>query len=134
MNNLRFSTALHILVLLDYYNEEWLSSDLIALSVGVNPTVVRREIGALRDAGFIDCRRGKVGGYKLKMSASSILLSDIYRTVNPKIMGKYNETSPRCPVGMQMNAQLETVFNVIDDSINSELKNQTLRSFRSSFS
>lgn len=133
MNNLRFSTALHILVLLDYFHEEWLSSDTIALSIGVNPAVVRKETATLREAGFIECKRGKVGGYRLKKDASSILLSEIYRAVHPSNRGKYNETNPKCPVGLQMNDHLEQVFTTIESSISSELSNQTLRSFRESF-
>ncbi len=134
MNNLRFSTALHILVLLDYFDTDWLSSDLIAGSIGVNPVIVRKEIGTLRDAGLIDCKRGKVGGYRLKKNASSILLSEIYRAVHPKNMGKYNDTNPKCPVGMQMNAHLEDVFNSVESGITAQLESQTLRSFRESFS
>lgn len=133
MNNLRFSTALHILVLLDYFNDEWLSSDVIAGSIGVNPVVVRKEIGTLRDAGFIACKRGKVGGYQLSKNAREILLSDIYRAVTPLNRGKYNETNPKCPIGLQMNTHLEQVFNTIESSISEELANQTLRSFRESF-
>lgn len=130
MNNLRFSTAVHILVLLDFFKDELISSDFISKSIGVNAVIVRKEIISLREAGFIDCKRGKIGGYKLKKDANSILLSDIYRAVNPKNIGKYNDPNPKCPVGVKINDSLENIFSKIEASIYASLSDTTLRSFK----
>ena len=40
LNNLRFATAIHILVLLEKNPEVWMSSEYIAGSINVNPVVV----------------------------------------------------------------------------------------------
>lgn len=44
LNNLRFATAIHILILLEKNPEVWMSSEYIAGSINVNPVVVRKEI------------------------------------------------------------------------------------------
>ena len=76
MNNLRFATALHILVLADKFKNEIITSDFIAGSINVNPVVVRREIKFLKEAGFIDSKKGKEGETKVNIS-SSVSFSEI---------------------------------------------------------
>jgi Predicted transcriptional regulator len=59
MNNTRFATAVHIMTLLAKFSQEWLTSEFIAGSINVNPVIVRKEIGVLKEAGLIISRQGK---------------------------------------------------------------------------
>ena len=134
MNNLRFATALHILVLADKFKNEIITSDFIAGSINVNPVVVRREIKFLKEAGFIDSKKGKEGGCFLIKNASDILLGDVYKLVNQEnVFGKMNHTNPECPIGKAMNQNLETFFRNTENQLIKTLNNQTLRQFSDQF-
>jgi|SRR5690606_33108390 len=135
MNNLRFSTAVHILVLLDKNRGELLTSDFIAGSINVNPVVVRRELKLLREAGFIDAKKGKIGGCTLAVSADKILLGDLYKIVNrDNMLGRKNQTNPNCPVGKQMNDKLDILFDNTDKQLIDALNKQSLQDFSNQFS
>ncbi|MBL7878738.1 MAG: Rrf2 family transcriptional regulator, partial [Chryseobacterium gambrini] len=69
MNNTRFATAIHIMTLLTESPQDWLTSEWIAGSININPVIVRKELGVLREAGLITSRQGKEGGSQLAKSA-----------------------------------------------------------------
>ncbi|MEG0698186.1 MAG: Rrf2 family transcriptional regulator [Algoriella sp.] len=134
MNNLRFATAIHILVLADKFKNEIITSDFIAGSINVNPVVVRREIKFLKDAGFIDSKKGKEGGCFLIKNASDILLGDVYKLVNQEnVFGKMNHTNPNCPIGLEMNANLDSLFSNAEAELIKTLNNKTLKEFSDQF-
>lgn len=134
MNNLRFSTALHILVLLDKSRGEFITSDFIAGSININPVVVRREIKVLREAGFIEARKGKIGGCALAVNAHNILLGDLYKIVNKEdLLGRKNQPNPLCDVGREMNSQLDYLFESVDQQLIANLNKQSLADFSDRF-
>lgn len=134
MNNLRFATSIHILVLLHQCKDQLITSEFIAGSINVNPVVVRREIKVLKEAGILDAKKGKVGGCFLKKDASAIKLSDIYQLiVNQEKFGKMNHPNPQCPVGKKMNNQLSNLFTGINQSIIQQLEQTTLEEFSNQF-
>lgn len=135
MNNTRFATALHILSLLADSEDEWLSSDWIAGSINVNPVVIRRELGPLVEAGFVEGRKGKHGGSRLAKAPKDIGLDQIYRVVkNSEVLGKKNENpSPKCPIGKDINQKLDLLFQDIDQSVVNKLKQQSLEDFVAQF-
>lgn len=134
MNNGRFATALHILTLLQYQKDEWLTSDLIAGSININPVLVRKEIGNLKAHGLVQSREGKGGGTMLAKPAESILLSDIYRVVRQSsLLGRSNEPNPNCPVGRQINEHINSVFDEADKAVLQRLGKTTLAEFTMKF-
>lgn len=134
MNNLRFATAIHILVLAEKFQGQLITSDFIAGSINVNPVVVRREIKFLKDAGFIDSKKGKEGGVFLIKNPSDILLGDVYKIVNQEnVFGRMNQTNPECPVGKQMNQNLEILFNNAESDLIKTLNHKTLKEFSAEF-
>ncbi|WP_413532078.1 RrF2 family transcriptional regulator [Empedobacter brevis] len=134
MNNLRFATAIHILVLTEKFKGQLITSDFIAGSINVNPVVVRREIKFLKEAGFIDSKKGKEGGILLVKNADDILLGDIYKIVNQEnAFGRMNHTNPECPVGKQMNHHLEKLFYHAELELIRSLNNKTLKQFSDEF-
>lgn len=134
MNNLRFSTAIHILVLLDKNQGELITSDFIAGSINVNPVVVRREIKLLREAGLIDAKKGKIGGCALAIDARKILLGDLYKIVNKEnMLGRKNQPNPNCAVGRQMNGKLDELFDQTDTVLIETLNKQTVKDFSNQF-
>ncbi|WP_343607036.1 Rrf2 family transcriptional regulator [Fluviicola sp.] len=131
MNNTRFATAIHIMTLLAHYPGEWLSSDLIAASININPVIVRKELIVLKEAGFIESKMGKDGGCRLAKSASEIAISEIYDVVkNGEILGKKNQNpNPKCDVGRDINQNLQLLFGETDLLITRFLKQKSLADF-----
>lgn len=135
MNNTRFATAIHIMTILAKNPEEWLSSEWIAGSINVNPVMVRKEIGNLKNAGFIDSKKGKDGGSTIIISPKNIKISEIYHSVkNSEILGKKNQNpNPKCPVGKDINQNLDFLFQETDDLIIEFLNKKTLEDFTKNF-
>ena len=134
MNNLRFATAIHILVLTEKNEGKVITSDFIAGSINVNPVVVRREIKLLREAGFIDSKKGKEGGCYLIKNAQDIFLGDVYKLFNQdNVFGKMNHTNPNCPIGKEMNQNLELLFGNAENELVKTLNQKTLKEFSDQF-
>lgn len=135
MNNTRFATAIHIMTLLAKSPDEWLSSDWIAGSIQVNPVIVRKELGELQDQGWVISRKGKEGGYMLLIPSEEISLADLYKTVKKTdILGKKNlNPNPKCPIGKDINKELENLFEEIDNILFEALQHRSLESFAKKF-
>ena len=130
MNNLRFATAVHILVLLDKFRGEFITSEFIAGSINVNPVVVRRELKVLRDAGFILSKKGKEGGLSLLKDPTCIHMGELYKLVNQEnTLGRMNHPNPACPIGKQMNSKLQSLFYQADNALILTLNKQSLADF-----
>jgi DNA-binding IscR family transcriptional regulator len=135
MNNTRFATVVHILTILAKSPGEWLNSDWIGGSIQINPVIVRKELGVLQDRGWVVSRKGKEGGSMLQVSSSEITLADIYKTVkNTNVLGKKNLCpNPKCPIGKDINKELEDLFAETDGIVLAALQLRTLKSFVEQF-
>ncbi|MCT3800963.1 transcriptional regulator [Elizabethkingia anophelis] len=133
LNNLRFATAIHILILLEKNPEVWMSSEYIAGSINVNPVVVRKEIKNLKALGYIQSKEGKGGGAKLATDAGKITLAAIYRSVSVDQKGKLNSPNPACPVGRQINEHLTDLYEEINRKTEEVLGQYTLENYSKQF-
>lgn len=135
MNNTRFATAIHILSFLAKFPEDWISSDWIAGSIGINPVIVRKELGLLQEKGWVLSRKGKEGGFMLDVSPKNLPLSDIYASVkNSEVLGKKHQSpNPKCPIGRDMNKNLESLFAETETVITSFLSKKNLQHFVDGF-
>ncbi|MGO4708803.1 Rrf2 family transcriptional regulator [Chryseobacterium sp. 2TAF14] len=135
MNNTRFATAIHIMTLLSKFPQEWLTSDWLAGSINLNPVIIRKEIGVLKEAGLIISRKGKEGGSQLSKNASEISISEIYSAVkNSEVLGKKNNNpNPACPVGKNINIHLGQLFTETDLLVCQFLGDKTLKEFTKHF-
>ncbi|AQX52186.1 Rrf2 family transcriptional regulator [Elizabethkingia anophelis] len=133
LNNLRFATAIHILILLEKNPEVWMSSEYIAGSINVNPVVVRKEIKNLKALGYIQSKEGKGGGAKLATDAGKITLAAIYRSVSEDQKGKLNSPNPACSVGRQINEHLTDLYEEINRKTEEVLGQYTLENYSKQF-
>ncbi len=130
--NLNFTTALHIMVLLELNPEkfEWMSSEYISGSVNVNQVTIRKLLKQLKTANLIDTKEGKSGGVKIR--STEITLQDIYVAVT-KQSYKLNSPNALCLVGRQINAELYGLFNEVQLVSETFLKKKTLKAFSLNF-
>src|SRR5882757_4078238 len=82
MLDVRFSSALKAMLLLGHGEEEGspvLNSTQLARSLNTNPSLVRKLMVPLVQAGLVGSIKGRSGGVRLGRSADRITLGDIYR-------------------------------------------------------
>ncbi|WP_093822716.1 RrF2 family transcriptional regulator [Spirosoma endophyticum] len=133
--NGRFAISMHILTLLAKANGEWLTSDFIAGSININPVLVRKEISNLRNNGLVISREGKNGGSLLAKPAQQIRVSDVFlATRQGAFLGTARNTpNPDCPVGKQINQQLDNLYEEAENALIQKLGDSTLDDFSQRF-
>ncbi|SFC04148.1 transcriptional regulator, BadM/Rrf2 family [Spirosoma endophyticum] len=126
---------MHILTLLAKANGEWLTSDFIAGSININPVLVRKEISNLRNNGLVISREGKNGGSLLAKPAQQIRVSDVFlATRQGAFLGTARNTpNPDCPVGKQINQQLDNLYEEAENALIQKLGDSTLDDFSQRF-
>lgn len=106
----RFTVAVHALLCIAYFSpERKVTSGFIAGSIKVNPVVVRRTLGQLKEADLVTVEAG-VGGASLARSAAEITLLDVYRAVESTgehLFNFHENPNPACPVGGNIHAVLD---------------------------
>lgn len=132
----RFAIVTHILTVLVVHSEdEWVSSDLIAKSLNINPVLVRKEISNLKRNKLIICKEGKGGGSKLARPASKITLGDIFTIIKENHIFSFakNDPCPECTIGHQIKDCLTPIFENVDQAVFTELNKTTLNDFSANF-
>jgi Rrf2 family protein len=133
--NGRFPMAVHILTLLSKAEGELLSSDYIAGSININPALARKEISNLRNNGLIESKEGKSGGYSLGKPANQISLADVYLLVRtqPLLGAAKNIPNPDCPIGKQINKNIDDLYADVDKTILKKLGSISIVDFCNRF-
>jgi Rrf2 family protein len=114
----RFSVSVHIMTSLAFNKGELMTSEELASSIRTNPTVIRRLIAKLVEAGLLASFKGKSGGVKLARPAKEISLRDIYTAVLEKrlIANRDKEPQKACPVSCAMGKLMHEVIDGIEDN------------------
>lgn len=131
----KFAITVHILTLLSKFPDEYLSSEFIAGSMNMNAVLVRKEIANLRKNNIVESKEGKNGGTRLLKSASKISMDDIFKLTFEEITLGFskNEPNPDCPVGKQINKNLDELYKEINSKISSQLSTISLEDFSDKF-
>lgn len=127
--NSRFSIAVHILTLLASTPNERLTSEFIALSVGTNPVVIRRQLGILREAGLVSSKGARGGGWELARSPGAIKLGEVKAALGDEVSFRMhrNDPHPNCIVGRNVRSALATVYEKADTALSQSLSRWTVR-------
>lgn len=128
LSNSHFSIAIHLLCALAWNEGRMVGSEMLARSVGTNPSFLRGLIGDLRDAGLVETRQGKGGGSKLALPAGSITLHDVYQATesSPALTAHAPDCGSICPVARSMERVLKRVNGLLEDTLAAELKQITV--------
>ena len=117
----RLSIATHILLVIEVFkNQQKVTSEFIAGSVGVNPVIIRNILGQLKSAGLIEIAAA-VGGANLTKSPDQITLLDIFHAVE-------ENPNPNCLVGKNIHGILEGKLDKVKKTAESELNSISLQS------
>ena len=126
--NTRFAVAVHILTFLQAQGGEPATSELVASSVGTNPSLIRRLLAQLARAGLAAATRGAGGGAVLARPAARITLLDVYRAVDEdvEVIPIHQTSSARCPVGRHVHTALVGRIDAVERAMHDELSRTTI--------
>lgn len=101
----RLSRVLHVLMHLGE-SEEPMTSQMIGQMLGTNPSLVRRTMGGLRDAGIVGSTKGHGGGWYLEKPLADVSLADVYAALGePKLFAiGASDDAPKCLLERSANA------------------------------
>ncbi len=125
----RFSSAIHTLILIAAADHP-MTSEEIAVSVGTNPSYIRKITGLLRKKEIITSRQG-ARGFALTVTPEELSLYDIYQAIYESeevhIFDVHQNPSDECIVGRHIRPVLTDIFRQIEEQAKQELKSQTLQ-------
>lgn len=126
----RLTIAVHILLCIEEFkDEEKVTSNFLAGSIGVNPVIVRNILGQLKEAGIVHVAAG-VGGSTLDKAPSDITMYDIFEAVeNPgeDLFHFHENPNPECPVGRMVHAVLDDRLLEIQKAMEVCMRSMTLQ-------
>lgn len=126
----RFTLAVHIFACIDTFKDEYkVTSDFLAGSTNVNPVIVRKILGQLKNAGLVEVARGS-GGASICRPLEEISFLDIYRAVecveNGELFHFHENPNPECPVGKNIHLILDEKLDRVQTAMEKELASITL--------
>ncbi|MGO4306386.1 Rrf2 family transcriptional regulator [Cupriavidus sp. RAF12] len=123
----RFAVAVHILTLLAQADGP-VPSSMIAGSVGTNPALIRRLVGALIEAGFVTTTMGSTGGAMLARPATDITLLEVFRSVETTALIALHQSAPNpaCMVGREITGALRHVADRAQAAMDATLAEITI--------
>jgi Rrf2 family transcriptional regulator, repressor of oqxAB len=130
MIDVRFPTALQLMLNLAFAHAEGiaqLSSTQLAGALGTNPSLVRKLLSPLADAGLVRSSFGRDGGIRLSRPADAITLRDVYCAV----LGEESLWEPRavphqCLVSSNIERYFVDLAAKADDAVLQMLEHKTL--------
>ena len=126
----RFTIAVHVLIAIETFkNDHKITSEFLASSANVNPTVIRRLLQQLKKAEIVTVKRGS-GGADIEKSLTEITLLDVYNAVEPVENGQlfhfHENPNSDCPVGRNIHNILDDKLQRVQEAMERELKSITL--------
>ncbi len=126
----RFTIAVHVLVAIETFKDEYkITSEFLASSVNVNPTVIRRLLQQLKKADIITVKRGS-GGADIERPLEGITLLDVYNAVEPVENGElfhfHENPNELCPVGRNIHRIMDYRLEEIQKAMEDKMKSVTI--------
>lgn len=124
----RLSDAIHILTYIGISDSNTdLSSRAIAGSIDSNPSLIRRLMATLSNAGLINSTPGKIS-LELSRSAKDISLLDVYKAIEePQLLHVDPKTNLKCIVGANIQKTLANAYDKIQQQAEKEMANISIQ-------
>ena len=123
----RLSVVLHLLLHLTELKGPVTSATLGPL-MNMNPVMVRRMLGGLREAGIVSAEKGHGGGWALARRLDRVSLADVYRALGSTTLfgiGPQRE-NPRCLIEQAVNRSLGKALSDAEALLLAKLKRTTV--------
>jgi DNA-binding IscR family transcriptional regulator len=124
----RLSRMIHVLIHMEKRGGRT-TSDTLALMLNTNPVVVRRTMGALKQAGLVKSDGGAGGGWSLNRAIDDVTILDVHEALgSPSALAiEVAVDHKTCPVEQAVVVGLHAVFDSTEDFMLKEMKGVTLR-------
>lgn len=127
----RLTVAIHTLMCIENFDGEYkVTSDFIASSVNVNPVIIRKILGQLREAGIVSVDAG-VGGAHITAKPKDVSMLDIFLAVenaDSSLFHFHENPNPKCPVGSSVHAVLDEKLSEIQNAMEKQMASISLQS------
>jgi len=126
----RFTIAVHVLIAIESFKNKYkITSEFLASSVNVNPTVIRRILQQLKKADIVTVKRGS-GGADIGRPLNEITLLDVYNAVEPVENGQlfhfHENPNELCPVGRNIHNIMDRRLEEIQQAMEDKMKSVTI--------
>ncbi len=123
-----FTVGIHALLVYGFFDEDRITSDTVARSIGCNPVIVRKVFSKLSKAGLL---RTGMGGARtvLAKPAEEISLKDVFLATEEEDAEAAFSMYPanlRCPIGKEIHGILSSRFRSAMDAMLEDLSRTTL--------
>ena len=114
-----------------------LTSDFLAKSTNVNPVIIRKILGQLKNAGLIEVNRGS-GGASIIKPLNEITLLDVYKATecveHGKLFDFHENPNALCLVGKNIHKVIDNKLLRAQEALENELSKVTLENLKEDFS
>ena len=125
----RFTMAIHMFACIDTFEDQKMTSDFMAGSIGTNPVIIRKLLQQLKAAGLIEVSRG-TGGVSITKPLEQITFLDVYRAVectpDEELFRFHENPNESCPVGRNIHHVLDDKLARVQEAMERELAGITL--------
>ena len=124
----KLSDAVHLLVYIEIFPDDDLSSRAIARSIVTNPSMVRSLMMDLRKAGLLKTKQGSAEP-ELAKKPEEISLYDIFAAVgmDHHLLHVDENTEQKCPVGGNIQEPLDKAYAEVEEAAFAKMREISLR-------
>ncbi|APP10474.1 transcriptional regulator [Lactobacillus delbrueckii subsp. delbrueckii DSM 20074 = JCM 1012] len=124
----KLSDAVHLLVYIEIFPDDDLSSRAIARSILTNPSMVRSLMMDLRKAGLLNTKQGSAEP-ELAKKPEEISLYDIFAAVgmDHHLLHVDEDTEQKCPVGGNIQGPLAKAYAEVEEAAFAKMREISLR-------
>lgn len=124
----QYTVGIHTLLMVAFFNEDRITSEIVATSIGCNPVIVRNVFTKLSKASLLKPGMGKART-RLGRPADEITLYDVFAAVDADdadgIFRMYT-VNTHCPVGNEIHDLLSSRFDIAIRSMMNQLSKTTI--------
>ena len=124
----QYTVGIHTLMLVEFFKDERITSEIAAASIGCNPVIVRNVFSKLSKAGLLRPGRGKAKT-ALGRPACEITMYDVFtateRCETDEIFSMY-PANQNCPIGSELHNILESRFESAVEAMLNDMKRTTI--------
>jgi len=123
----RLPRVLHVLLHLQQIDEP-VTSEEIGRMLNTNPSLVRRTMAGLREAGFVGSSKGHGGGWVLARPLTEITLADVYAALgSPELFAVgHSADAPACLLERAANTATSKALDAARQTFQAELAQVTV--------
>lgn len=123
----RLPRVLHVLLHLEQ-NKDPVTSDQMGQMLGMNPSLVRRTMAGLRDAGFVSSTKGHGGGWYLANHLKEISLAQVYEALGSPNLFAVGQSAdaPTCILEQAANEAIANALQAAENTFTAKLSKITV--------